>query len=93
MSEADSSKFYEVEGAVFRKRPGVPMELFDQKSGEFEPYAGDESRVYGQSNPMSLEEVRPYMDVEPVLEEDGDEAEEAVADGEQDNQQAAPAAE
>jgi hypothetical protein len=59
------ARYFEVEGAVFRKRDGVPMEVFGQKSGEWSPYKGDESRVYRLSNPMSAEEVRPYMDVEP----------------------------
>lgn len=62
------AKYYEVEGAVFRQRKGVPIEIFSQKSGEWKPYKGDASRVYGQSNPMSLDDVRPYMDVEPKLE-------------------------
>ncbi|MDO3518145.1 hypothetical protein [Ralstonia pseudosolanacearum] len=58
-------EYFEVEGAVFRKRTGVPLELFDQKTGTYEPYTGDVFRIYRQSNPMSLEEVRPYMDVAP----------------------------
>ena len=61
----ESEKFYEVEGAVFRKRPGVPLEIFGQESGVFAPYKGDATRVFRLSNSMSLEEVRPYMEVEP----------------------------
>jgi hypothetical protein len=61
-------EFFEVEGAVFRKVTAKPLEIMDQKTGRFESYTGDAFRVYRQSNPMSLEEVRPYMDVEPVLE-------------------------
>lgn len=60
------AKFYEVEGAVFRKRPAVPMEIFHQKKGTWGRYSGDPSRVYRMSNDMSLDEVRPYMDVEPL---------------------------
>lgn len=60
-----SIKYYEVEGAVFRERPGADMEVFVNQTGEWEPYEGDEGRVLRMSNPMSLEEVRPYMDVEP----------------------------
>lgn len=58
-------EYFEVEGAVFRKRSGVALERFNQKSGEWIPYSGDASRVYRLSNPMSLEEARPFMDVEP----------------------------
>lgn len=63
------AKYYEVEGAVFRQQSGVPLELFNQKSGEFRPYKGDATRVFGQSNPMTLDEVRAYMDVEPADEQ------------------------
>lgn len=65
-----AAKFYEVEGAVFRKRPAVPLELFHQKKGTWGRYTGDVSRIYRQSNEMSLDEVRPYMDVEPKKEDD-----------------------
>lgn len=61
-------RFFEVEGAVFRERAGK-MEVFLQDSGEFKPYEGDADRVRRLSNPMSLEEVRPYMDVEPKLDD------------------------
>lgn len=58
-------EYFEVEGAVFRKRSGEALSVFNQKSGGWSAYSGDASRVYRQSNPMSLEEVRPHMDVEP----------------------------
>lgn len=61
-------RFFEVESAVFRERAGK-MEVFLQDSGEFKPYEGDADRVRRLSNPMSLEEVRPYMDVEPKLDD------------------------
>lgn len=64
------AEYFEVEGAVFRKRSGVPLELFDQSNGKYRNYKGDPSRVYHLSNAMSLEEVRPYMDVEPQEEND-----------------------
>lgn len=60
-------RFFEVEGAVFRERGGK-LELFMQDTGNWSPYTGDAARVYRMSNPMSLEEVRPYMDVEPQAE-------------------------
>jgi hypothetical protein len=68
-------EFFEVEGAVFRKRSKLPLEIMDQKSGKFSSYSGDVFRVYDKSNPMSLEEVRPYMDVQPVLDDDEPSAE------------------
>lgn len=61
-------EYFEVEGAVFRKRTGVALELFNQKTGAWEAYTGDVFRIYRNSNPMSLDDVRPYMDVEPKLE-------------------------
>ena len=69
-----SGKFYEVEGAVFRKRSGMPMEVMDQKTGRFESYKGDSLRVLEKCHPMTVDEVRPYMDVAPVLDEDEDSA-------------------
>ena len=62
---AQHYNYYEVEGAVFRDCAGKRMELFDQKTGVFEPYTGDVSRVLWGSNPMTLDKVRPYMAVEP----------------------------
>lgn len=64
----NQDQFFEVEGAVFRERGGK-MEVFLQDSGAFKPYQGDADRVRRLSNPMSLEEVRPYMDVEPKLDD------------------------
>lgn len=55
-------QYYEVEGAVFREQPGRPMEVFGCKSHEWKPYQGDPFRVRRMSNPMSLDEVRPYME-------------------------------
>lgn len=62
----NEDRFFEVDCAVFRERGGK-MEVFLQDSGEFKPYDGDADRVRRLSNPMTLEEVRPYMDVEPKL--------------------------
>jgi hypothetical protein len=39
------------------------MELY-VGNDKWKPYAGDVFRVYRQSNELSLEEVKPYMDVE-----------------------------
>lgn len=69
-----SGKFYEVEGAVFRKQSGQPMEIMNQTSGKFTVYKGDSLRVMEKSNPMSLEQAREYMDVQPVLENDDDDS-------------------
>jgi hypothetical protein len=69
--------YYEVEGAVFRERDRLPMELFGQKDGVWKPYTGDPFRVYRLSNEMTLEEVRPYMDVEPKEDEPAGEREDA----------------
>ena len=59
-------QYFEVECAVFRRKPGADLELFIQDTGKWSPYTGDASRVYRLSNPMTLEEVRPYMDRDPV---------------------------
>lgn len=58
-------RYYEVEGAVMREDADEkkPMELY-VGGGKWKKYTGDEFRVYRQSNEMSLEEVKPYMDVE-----------------------------
>lgn len=61
-------QYFEVECAVFRQKADGPMEIFSNKSGKWLPYQGDEDRVLRMSNPMSLEEVRPYMDRDPVEE-------------------------
>lgn len=58
-------KYYEVECAVFRQKPGAELEVFVNQTGNWKRYEGDVTRVFRLSNPMSLEEVRPYMDVEP----------------------------
>lgn len=55
-------QYYEVEGAVFRQQPGKPMEVYGCRSHQWKPYQGDEFRVTRMSNPMSLDEVKPYMD-------------------------------
>lgn len=55
--------YYEVEGAVMREDDGKPMELY-HGNGKWVPYTGDAFRVYRQSNELTLDEVKPYMDVE-----------------------------
>lgn len=64
----DNIQYFEVECAVFRQKAGAALELFSNKTGEWKPYEGDADRVLRMSNPMSLEEVRPYMDRDPVEE-------------------------
>lgn len=59
-------QYFEVECAVFRQKPGADLELFNNKNGQWEPYEGDAGRVLRMSNPMSFDEVRPYMDRDPV---------------------------
>lgn len=61
-----SVDYFEVEGAVFRKRSGEALEIFNQKYGSYEEYKGDRHRIYMKSNPMTFDEIRPYMDVEPI---------------------------
>lgn len=66
-----NEKFYEREGAVFRKREDHPLEIFGQQSGKFFPYTGDAYRVthggpYGGADVVTLEQAREFMDVEPV---------------------------
>ncbi len=66
-----SEKFYEREGAVFRKLEGQPLEIFGQHSGKFSPYTGDVNRVmgggpYGGADLVTLEQAREFMDVAPV---------------------------
>lgn len=56
-----NEKYYEVEGAVFRESNGGKMEVYSERTGQWKPYEGDVSRVYRLSNPMTLEEVQPYM--------------------------------
>jgi hypothetical protein len=53
-------KYYEVEGAVFRDGGGE-MEVFSDRQQVFSPYTGDVWRVLRLSNPMTLEEVAPFM--------------------------------
>jgi hypothetical protein len=55
-------KYYEVEGAVLRESPPKPMELYIG-NGKWREYTGDIWRVYRQSNALTLDEVKPYMDV------------------------------
>lgn len=59
-------QYFEVEGAVFRQQEGQDMEVFLNRSGQWSPYQGDAGRVLRMSHPMSMEEVRPYMDRDPV---------------------------
>ena len=57
---ANEARYYEVEGAVFRQAGGA-MEVYSERTGNWKPYEGDADRVLRLSNPMSLEEVQPYM--------------------------------
>ena len=65
------TEYFEREGAVFRERDDAPMEIFYQDTGKWGPYTGDAFRVRHECNPMALEEVYPYMDVEPQGDFDG----------------------
>lgn len=56
-----TTRYYEVEGAVFRQQQSQPMEIYYGRD-QWKPYKGDEFRVTRMSNPMSLDEVKPYMD-------------------------------
>ena len=62
----DDVDYYEVEGAVLREVAGK-LELY-VGNGKYKPYTGDPDRIYRLSNPLTLDEVKPYMDVprEPV---------------------------
>ncbi len=53
-------KYYEVEGAVLREANGK-LELHIGND-EWKPYTGDPERIYRQSNVMTLDEVKPYME-------------------------------
>lgn len=66
-----NEKFYEREGAVFRKREGQSLEIYGQHSGKFSQYTGDANRVigggsYGGADVVTLEQAREFMDVAPV---------------------------
>lgn len=63
-----NEKYYEVEGAVFRKKPDERMEIYSAKAGDFKPYEGDALNVYERSHPMTLEEVKPYMTAPAMME-------------------------
>ena len=63
--EPMSIKYYEVECAVFRLKPDTELEVFINQTGQWTRDEGDVSRVFRHSTPMSLEDVRPYMDREP----------------------------
>lgn len=54
-------QYYEVEGAVFRQKHDEALEIYFG-NGQWKPYQGDPFRVRRMSNPMSLDEVKPYMD-------------------------------
>lgn len=58
----DKEQYYEVEGAVFRTVDNGPMEIYFG-DGKWNKYTGDADRVLRLSNPMTLEEVKPFMDV------------------------------
>lgn len=59
----DEFRYYEVEGAVMREVSGKPMEVY-KGADKWVPYTGDVFRVHRASNEHTLDEVRPYMDVE-----------------------------
>lgn len=59
-------QYFEVECAVFRQGSGGVMEVFVNQTGHWVPYEGDEFRVRRLSNPLSFEEIRPYMDTDPL---------------------------
>ena len=82
MHEVNDVQYFEVECAVFRKKAGGRMEVFVNQTGQWKPYEGDEARVLRLSNPMSLEEVRPYMDRDPA-DDGGAEAREPAPEGAQ----------
>lgn len=66
--EADSWRtaliYYVVDGAVFRKLPGRPLDLFDQTTGRFDSYKGDASLIK-LGMPMDIAQARLHMQVEP----------------------------
>jgi len=55
-----TEQYFEVEGAVFRDAGGK-MEVYLERTGQWKPYEGDVDRVRRLSNPMTLDEVKPYM--------------------------------
>ena len=57
----DNIEYFEVEGAVLREVAGK-LELYIG-AGQYKPYQGDADRIYRQSNPMTLAEVKPHMDI------------------------------
>jgi hypothetical protein len=52
--------YYAVDGAVFRKIPGEPLEQFDQEKNTFIEYAGDAKSIK-LGMPMDIEDIRPFM--------------------------------
>lgn len=60
--QEQQEQYFEVEGAVFRRLANKPLEVYFGND-EWKPYNGDPDRVLRMSNPMTLEEVQPYMDV------------------------------
>ena len=56
-----NEKYYEVEGAVLREMSYGKLELYIG-NGNWKPYTGDPARIYRQSNVMTLDEVKEYMD-------------------------------
>lgn len=59
----NQEKYFEVEGAVFRQVANQPLEIYFG-DGEWKKYTGDSDRVFRMSHPCTLEEVKPYMDVQ-----------------------------
>jgi hypothetical protein len=54
-------QYYEVEGAIFRENSAGEMEVFSDRRQVCNLYTGDVWRVFRLSNPMTLEEVAPFM--------------------------------
>lgn len=59
--------YYEVDGDVFRLVPGRELEKFNQETGEFKPYEGEDTVTLKM--PMNIEDARLFMRAEPKLED------------------------
>ena len=59
--------YYEVDGDVFRLVPGRELEKFNQETGEFKPYEGEDTVILKM--PMNIEDARLFMRAEPKLED------------------------
>lgn len=56
--------YHVVNDGVFRKIPGRMLELFDQETGEFNAFQGDQSTIE-LGMPMDIADARCYMRIEP----------------------------